>query len=77
MSDMTMSGAPVRAPAERSRNGRVEFAIYFALIFAVTVPLSCLTWGLTLLRSGRWPGRGPVTRAWSQARIITPRIFAA
>ncbi|CAM4104242.1 cytochrome PufQ [Palleronia rufa] len=75
MTDMTNQGAMV---PERSRSGlKTEFAIYFAIIFAATVPLACLTWTLTLIRSGRVPARGPIARAWSQARIITPMIFAA
>ena len=76
MSDMTHTGA--MAPAERPRDGlRTEFALYFAIIFAATLPLALLTWALTALRSGRMPERGPVARAWSQARIITPMIFSA
>ncbi len=76
MSDMTNTGA-FGVPERRAAAPRTEFAIYFAIIFAATVPLACLTWGLTLLRSGRLPERGPVARAWSQARIITPMIFSA
>ncbi len=75
MTDMTSQGA--FAAPERKSGLKTEFAIYFAIIFAATVPLACLTWGLTLLRSGRLPERGPVARAWSQARIITPMIFSA
>ncbi len=56
---------------------RTEFYIYFAIIFAATVPLALLSWGLQSLRSGRIARRGPVARAWSQARIITPMIFSA
>ena len=75
MSDMTHTGM---APAERARPGlKTEFAIYFAIIFAATVPLALLTWTLTAIRSGGLPERGPVKRAWSQARIITPMIFSA
>jgi hypothetical protein len=33
--------------------------------------------GLHALRQGRIPEKGPVARAWSQARIITPMIFSA
>jgi len=75
MTDMTNAGM---APVEKGRDGlKTEFAIYFAIIFAATVPLACLTWGLTLIRSGHLPERGPLARAWSQARIITPMIFSA
>ncbi len=75
MTDMTNSGA--FAAPERKPGLKTEFAIYFAIIFAATVPLACLTWALTLVKSGRLPDRGPVARAWSQARIITPMIFSA
>nr|WP_240758126.1 cytochrome PufQ [Palleronia sediminis] len=73
-----MTNSAAMAPAERSRSSlKTEFAIYFAIIFTATVPLACMTWALTLIRSGRLPERGPVARAWSQARIITPMIFSA
>ncbi|KIN70036.1 Protein pufQ [Sulfitobacter noctilucicola] len=54
-----------------------EYYVYFAVIFAATLPLTCLTWTLTALRRMELPARGPVKAAWSQARIITPRIFSA
>ncbi|MCL4185981.1 MAG: protein pufQ [Rhodobacteraceae bacterium] len=59
------------------RPSRAEFRVYFGLIFLATLPLATLTWALSLLRGGHWPDRGPVARAWSQARIITPMIFSA
>jgi hypothetical protein len=36
-----------------------------------------LTWVLHAVKQGRLPEKGPVARAWSQARIITPMIFSA
>ena len=67
------------APLARSRSAppRREYLAYFALIFAATLPLACLTWVLQAARTAHWPARGPVARAWSQARIITPMIFSA
>ena len=47
------------------------------IIFAATLPLACLTWALSVIRSGNLRQRGPIARAWSQARIITPMIFSA
>jgi hypothetical protein len=47
------------------------------VIFAATLPLTILTWVLTTLRRMELPERGPIKAAWSQARIITPRIFSA
>lgn len=67
------AGAPARRRAEAERR---EFAAYFALIFAATLPLALVVWALTALRHLRLPERGPVARAWSQARVITPMIFS-
>lgn len=77
MSDHTTNGgfdyeAPARKPAPRT-----EFAIYFAIIFAACLPLACVAWALSLLKNGNFANKGPVSRAWSQAWIITPMIFAA
>jgi len=54
-----------------------EYYAYFAVIFAATLPLSFLTWGLSAARRMELPERGPIKAAWSQAQIITPRIFSA
>jgi len=56
---------------------RTEFMVYFAVIFVATLPLATLTWALRALRSMALPEKGPVARAWTQARIITPMIFSA
>ena len=56
---------------------RTEFMVYFAIIFVATLPLACLTWALAAIKSGSLTDKGPVARAWSQARIITPMIFSA
>lgn len=67
------------APAIRTRQvaPRREYYAYFALIFAATLPLALVTWALGGLRRMEWPAKGPVARAWTQARIITPQIFSA
>ncbi|WP_298294546.1 cytochrome PufQ [uncultured Litoreibacter sp.] len=54
-----------------------EYYAYFALIFVATLPLSILTWVLSAARRLELPERGPIKSAWSQAQIITPRIFSA
>ena len=56
---------------------RREYYAYFGLIFLAALPLSFLTWALSALRRLSWPEKGPVSRAWTQARIITPHIFSA
>jgi len=61
--------------AERSAPPKREYYAYFGLIFLATLPLATLTWMLSAARRMEIPERGPVSKAWSQARIITPHIF--
>lgn len=65
------------AAVERTHRKRptTEFYVYFGIIFLATLPLATLTWALSAVKQGGLPDRGPVARAWSQARIITPMIF--
>jgi hypothetical protein len=74
MSDFTagQGGAhhPVRTP-------KAEFRIYFALIFLLALPVGLATWIYRIATTGRLPARGPVGRAWADARAITPSIFRA
>ena len=72
-SDLTLA---VERPASKGRP-RTEFMVYFAIIFLATLPLACLTWALTAIQRMALPEKGPVARAWGQARIITPMIFSA
>jgi hypothetical protein len=67
------------APVARTRHAppKREYYAYFALIFVATLPLAFMTWTLGALRRMEWPDKGPVARAWTQARIITPHIFQA
>ena len=74
MTDFTTDSPMIR---ERHAPPRREFYAYFALIFLATLPLCTLTWALTAMRQMALPEKGPIARAWSQARIITPMIFAA
>lgn len=76
MTDMT-SNMATEASA-RKRNGvKTEFMVYFAIIFVATLPLACLTWALAAIKSRSFADKGPMARAWTQARIITPMIFNA
>lgn len=75
MSDFTHD-TPVKARRNHSVPMR-EYYAYFALIFVATLPLSFLTWGLSAARRLELPKRSPIKAAWSQAQIITPRIFSA
>lgn len=83
MSDMTsdMMDTTVQAPAHsrehvKRKNG-VEFSVYFAIIFVATLPLATLTWAMHAIKYRSFTDKGPMARAWSQARIITPMIFSA
>jgi hypothetical protein len=75
--DQTMTAA--ETPIERLRHAppRREYYAYFAIIFLAALPLAFLTWALSAARMLRLPEKGPVARAWTQARIITPHIFSA
>ena len=75
MTDMT-SNVTTETPKKRSAV-KTEFMVYFAIIFVATLPLACLTWALAAIRSRSFTDKGPMARAWTQARIITPMIFNA
>lgn len=64
-------------PVARHKTPKAEFMVYFAIIFVATLPLATLTWALAAIRAGNLTEKGPIKRAWSQARIITPMIFSA
>jgi uncharacterized membrane protein YwzB len=51
--------------------------VYFAIIFVATLPLATLTWAMQAIRTRSFTDKGPMARAWTQARIITPMIFSA
>ncbi|MBK5933451.1 PufQ cytochrome subunit [Rhodovulum imhoffii] len=70
MTDQTSDVRAHRAP-------KAEFTVYFAIIFIAALPLAVIAWLLAGLKQGDLTIKGPVSRAWSQARIITPMIFSA
>ncbi len=74
-----MTDATTQTPqvARSHKPPRTEFMVYFAIIFVATLPLACLTWALAAIKSGSLTDKGPIARAWTQARIITPMIFSA
>lgn len=77
MTDHTTDFGGFHAARDRRPGAeRREFCAYFAVIFLATLPLALLTWALTAARRMELPERGPVARAWSQARVITPMIFS-
>lgn len=74
MTDFTTDAPVLR---ERHAAPKREYYAYFALIFLATLPLAFLTWILTAARQMALPNKGPIAKAWTQARIITPHIFSA
>ena len=74
MTDFT-SDAPIARV--RSAPPKREYYAYFTLIFLATLPLCILTWMLSAARRFELPAKGPLAKAWTQARIITPQIFNA
>jgi hypothetical protein len=73
-----MSDHTANTSHSRGRRGsRIEFAIYFAVIFTVALPFAVLAWLAQLVRFGAVPSQDPVSRAWCEARAITPQIFLA
>ncbi len=77
MTDLTSDIVVEENAPKRKRAVKTEFMAYFAIIFVATLPLATLTWALAAIRSRSLTDKGPVARAWSQARIITPMIFSA
>ena len=75
MTDFTHE-APTRERRSHAAPMR-EYYAYFVVIFVATLPLAFLTWGLSAARRMELPERCPIKAAWSQAQIITPRIFSA
>lgn len=76
MSDHTID-LPQMSEAKAVKKPTTEFAVYFGIIFLATIPLATFTWALKVLRTGSLKHKGPMARAWTQARIITPMIFSA
>jgi len=78
MTDMTTDTPVEQGETARTRKTeKTEFMVYFVIIFVATLPLAVLTWMLAAVKSRSLTDRGPIARAWSQARIITPMIFSA
>lgn len=73
-----MTDHNINGPIPRVRTQpKAEFYTYFAIIFVAALPVACLSWGLASLRQKTIKTKGPIARAWTQARIITPMIFSA
>ena len=76
MSDQT-ANSPAPSGSRARRISRAEFAVYFGVIFVVALPFATLACAYQLVRHGRVPDCDPISRAWGEARAITPQIFLA
>ena len=74
MTDFTTDAPIARV---RSAPPKREYYADFTMIFLATLPLCILTWMLSAARRFELPAKGPLAKAWTQARIITPQIFNA
>jgi hypothetical protein len=57
------------------RVNRVEFFVYFALIYTFAIFFHLIAWPLQALRYGRLPRLSPLARAHHDASAVTPMIF--
>jgi hypothetical protein len=74
MADVSVNHARQAARFRGHRPDRLEYRIYFALIFALALVFALAGWAVDALRGQR--GRpGPVARAIAEARQIAPLIF--
>ncbi|WP_366523348.1 cytochrome PufQ [uncultured Roseobacter sp.] len=76
-SDMIETAMETSGESPNRKAVKTEFMVYFAIIFLATLPLATLTWALSAIRTRSFTEKGPMARAWTQARIITPMIFSA
>jgi PufQ cytochrome subunit len=77
MTDHSANGADGHAEHFPARTPRLEFYVYFAVIFLVAIPFAILGWVAAAVMRGRMPDQNAISRAWSEAQAITPLIFRA
>tara|TARA_A100001011_G_C14195813_1_gene793429 strand:+ start:1004 stop:1240 length:237 start_codon:yes stop_codon:yes gene_type:complete len=67
--------------SEYRKTIKIEYRIYFALIFLISIPLASFAWVVRLIMniisSDVEKNEGIFKRAWGHAQVITPMIFAA
>ena len=74
MTDHTANGL---APS-RTRGPSIEYRLYFAIVFLISLPLCLVTCTLGLVRpESEECGKNFIARAWRRAATITPMIFSA
>ncbi|MFL2801149.1 MAG: cytochrome PufQ [Paracoccaceae bacterium] len=63
------------------RTIKIEYRIYFALIFLISIPLATFAWIgcliMNMFNSDSVQNEGIFKRAWGHAQVITPMIFTA
>ena len=63
---------------KRRRGTRVEYWVYFTLIFVAALPFALGLWAYRLLAPAEGKrNRGVICRAKEQAHMVTPMIFSA
>lgn len=71
-----MADISVNAPRHRgARTDRLEYRLYFALIFAFALVNASIALLAALARRRPVPRPGPFARARAEARTIAPQIF--
>lgn len=74
MSQNAIEGA---GHTHHARMPKAEYWVYFSLILAISLPWALAQWLVSLVRPVPAIREGVLHAAWSQARILTPRIFSA
>lgn len=71
-----MSDVSVNADIQHAKRvNKVEYRIYFAMIFSLAVLPHVVGWLYQLVRHAKMPRLGPVARALKDAEAVTPMIF--
>lgn len=75
MTDHTANGLE----HSRTKSPSIEYRIYFAIIFLLSLPWTFVSCVLGLCRPDDEDAAGKtfIGRAWHQASVITPLIFSA
>ncbi len=75
MSDQSYISHVQLKATHHKRTPKTEYAIYFALILILALPVQSLVWVVSAIRHMRLPAQGPLARALRDAEEITPSIF--
>ena len=67
--------------SEYKKSIKIEYRVYFALIFLISIPLATFAWiaclAMNILKLKTVQNEGIFKRAWGHAQVITPMIFTA